>query len=106
MITVGRSYHSWHHDHKQLKYYNCLAYIKRNLESFYKSRELDDHNIRNKNLDVPFCQLSKTADSFPTITVKMFNSMRRPGTFPTRLFLKRVSIDLKGRLLYSAGEFF
>lgn len=63
--------------HSQWYVYNCVIQVKKSMANLSFTRDLHGLNTRDTDkLDQPYCHLSKTANSFPNMAIKVYNSMR------------------------------
>lgn len=87
---------------------NSLLHVYDNIDTFSARNNIHSHNTRNKTkIDIPRCRLSKSADRFPILALKMFNIL--PGKtkmLNRRGFLRVVKSWLMEASYYSVREFF
>lgn len=63
--------------HNQWYVYNCVTQVEKSMANLSFTRDLLGLNTRNTDkLDQPYCHLSSTANSFPNLAIKLYNSMR------------------------------
>lgn len=88
--------------------FNSVVFVKRNIDLFKCRGDIHTLNTRSRNLiDAPFCRLSKTANCFPNLAIKLYNSVDEGvKKLPEKVFFKRMSQELKVRPLYTVEEFF
>lgn len=68
---------------------------------------LHGFSARNRDqIHQPYCRLSRTANSFPNLVIKLYNSIKMEiRSQPTKVFFAQMSRELKSRLIYSFREF-
>lgn len=88
--------------------YTVLLYTKNNLSEHPLRQDVHTHNTRNnRNMDIPFCRLSKSLNSYEVVGMKMFNKLPLEWIeAPFNLFKQRLYDWLVNTPFYSVGEFF
>jgi hypothetical protein len=87
---------------------NSLVNVKEDINLQMQTREYcHDYNLRSRrNLDIPWCRLSKKKDSYPVLACKMFNrlpvNIRELG--PAK-FKRKIKDWLIERSFYSISDF-
>lgn len=93
--------------HSQWYVYNCVIQVKKSMANLSFTRDLHGLNTRNTDdFDQPYCHLSRTANGFPNLAIKVYNSMRMEIKSATTVFATQLSRELKSRPRYSVRELF
>jgi hypothetical protein len=84
------------------------VYVHSNLHLFARRETYHSHMTRRRqDLDVPFCRLSKTRDSFPTLAIKIYNHLPTSlRNLDCRKFKLKLKNWLRTKPYYSLREFF
>lgn len=68
---------------------------------------LHGFSARNRDqIHQPYCSLNRTANSFPNLVIKLYNSIRMEiRSQPTKVFFTQMSRELKSRLITLSEDF-
>jgi hypothetical protein len=88
--------------------YHVLIYIKTNLSVFSLNEDIHSYNTRScKKINVPYCRLSRSLNSYSVLGLKMYNKLPLELTaLPLNLFKNKVYNILISKPFYSLNEFF
>lgn len=88
---------------------NVLVEIKKSVSSLNLRSDVHMHNTRNQNkIDVPYCRLSRAANNYKVLGIKMFNKLpvELRDTIRLSSFKSIMTEYLLKHPLYSIQEFF